>query len=73
MEAVLAHQSEQVENGLQRKVECEVPLLALGPIALEIEKIPVGTELIVEGFVAAHSVRRRRDLVLHIEAFELTN
>ncbi len=73
LEAVIEHQSEQVEAGQSRRVECSVQILALGHTAQALSRVPAGGKLAANGFLAARSLRRRHDLVLHIEEFELLN
>jgi len=72
-ELVIQHQSEQVEAGVSRKIECEVRAVALGLIAEKLSKVGTETRLSAAGFLAAKSLKRRQDLVLHIEEFELLN
>ena len=72
-EAVILHQSEQNEAGQKRRVECEAQMIALGQTAVELSRIETGARLTVRGFLAAKSLRRRQELVLHIEEFELLN
>lgn len=73
IELVIQHQSEQMEAGINRKIECEIRSVALGSIAEQLSKVGAETKLTVTGFLAARSIKRRQDLVLHIEEFELLN
>ncbi|WP_245747755.1 primosomal replication protein N [Formivibrio citricus] len=73
LETVIVHQSEQQEAGRPRKVDCEAPILAMGETALALHRSPPGARMTVKGFLAARSLRRKQDLVLHIEEFELLN
>jgi len=73
VEATIMHQSEQIEAGQSRRVECEVQVIALGHPAEALSRIGTGEKLAIRGFLAAKSLRRRHDLVLHIEEFELLN
>ncbi|MFL9609854.1 primosomal replication protein N [Methylobacillus sp. Pita2] len=66
---VLKHMSEQVEAGMKRKVECEVSSMAMGPLALEAQKISEGTQVKVAGFLARRSLKSSQ-LVLHIQTLE---
>lgn len=70
---MLVHQSEQTESGQGRRVECTVQMIVLGKNAETLNRVPEGEKLAVRGFLAAKSLRRRHDLVLHIEEFELLN
>lgn len=69
----MLHQSEQMEASQTRRVECEAQIIALGQTAQNLSKIATGQKITVRGFLAAKSQRRRQELVLHIEEFELLN
>ena len=69
IDAVLVHRSEQPEAGGRRQVECEIAAVAFGGIAETIAKLPVGTAVRCEGFLA----RRWRTgitLALHVDRIE---
>ena len=68
-EGRLKHASSQTEGGLERKVELEIPLLALGESARWLEAAPLAGLLKVSGFLAAKS-RNSRLLVLHVNTLE---
>lgn len=72
-EAVIAHESAQSEAGQERKIVLEARVVALGENAKALSGVEIGKLLAVKGFLAAQSMRRRQDLVLHIEEFELLN
>lgn len=68
----LLHQSEQTEVGTQRKVECEMPCIALGPVANLIAALKPGESMEsvrVGGFLAARSLKVRSP-VLHVTTIE---
>jgi primosomal replication protein N len=65
------HESRQSEAGIERTVECEVPAIALGEQSLELNILPLGQKLVLEGFVARKS-RRSAKLILHVNRFELS-
>lgn len=68
----LLHQSELVEAGMQRKVECEMPCIALGPVANLIAALKPGhglEQISVSGFLAARSLKARNP-VLHVTNIE---
>ncbi|MDR3410722.1 MAG: primosomal replication protein N [Formivibrio sp.] len=73
IEALIVHRSEQIEAGQSRKVECEVQIIVLGKSAEAFSLIEAGEKVAIHGFLAAKSMRRRQDIVLHIEEFELLN
>ncbi len=62
---VLRHLSEQVEAGMQRRVECEINAMLMGELAEKSQLIKVGTHLNVTGFIAKRSLKSAQ-LVLHI-------
>jgi primosomal replication protein N len=68
-ECVIGHRSEQVEAGGSRRVECEVPAVALGEPARWIEAIAPGTAIRLTGFLAARSKSNRQPR-LHVTTIE---
>jgi len=68
-ECRIRHESEQIEAGLPRRVECEIPAVGLGDPAKWLQAVTPGTEVRVTGFLAAKS-RNSKQLVLHIERIE---
>jgi primosomal replication protein N len=66
---VLEHQSEQEEDGEARRVECEVPLIALGDPAKWLAAVAPGLTISLAGFIAAKS-RQRKTLVFHVQSIE---
>ena len=64
---VLQHASEQIEAGLNRKVEFEVNAVALGDIAKF--NIQIGTLIKAKGFLAKRSAKSHQ-LVMHINQLE---
>lgn len=66
IEMVLAHESDVREAGQMRRVEMEIPAVALGEMALLLIDTPLGCRLEVEGFLAALRKGSPR-LVLHIQ------
>jgi len=68
----MQHRSEQFEAGVVRKVECEIPCVALGVNANLIAAIKPGEQaqqLRVSGFLAARSLKHRTP-VLHVNTIE---
>jgi len=66
----LSHQSVQREAGADRTVELEISAIAADRLALRMDRVALGTELKLEGFLAPRR-RNVKALVLHITAFEL--
>jgi primosomal replication protein N len=65
----LTHQSEQLEAESLRKVECEMPCVALGAMANLMAATKPGDGLVVSGFLAARSLKVRSP-VLHVTTIE---
>jgi len=65
----LQHQSEQIEAGMRRQVLCELMVVALGHLALEIAKISEASQVIASGFLAKRSLKSSQ-LVLHLNKIE---
>jgi len=49
---LLAHESEVIEAGLARRVELTIAAVALGDLALLLKDTALGSELLVQGFLA---------------------
>ena len=69
IEFALEHRSEQIEAGIQRGVECEMNCVVLGPLANLLNVAHLGAEVVVEGFLAARSLKNRTP-VLHVTKIE---
>ena len=67
--AKLSHQSVQSEAGVERTVEMEIPAIAADRVALRLDRLALGSELKLEGFLAPRR-RNTRALVLHLTGFE---
>lgn len=66
LEMLLAHESEVIEAGHPRRVELTISAVAIGDLAQLLAGTPLGTELHVQGFLAA----ARKDSVkvrLHLQ------
>jgi primosomal replication protein N len=72
IDLVLQHRSEQREAGGARRVECEIAAVAFGGIAETIAKLPVGTRVRCEGFLARRW-RTGLTLALHVDRIERLN
>lgn len=68
-ECRIRHESEQIEAGSPRRVECEIPAIGLGDPAKWLQAAATGASVRVSGFLAAKS-RNSKQLVLHIEHIE---
>ena len=69
LEFKLAHESEQEEAGMKRKVEAEIGAIAFEAQARLIATRPLGSAVKVEGFLSAKSKRAKR-IVLHVTNIE---
>ncbi len=67
---VVQHVSEQIEAGMQRKVECEVTAIAMGDLAVKSQGIKEGALIKASGFLARRSLKSTQ-LVLHINTLEI--
>ena len=65
----MLHQSEQMEAGSARRVECEIQVIALGEGARWLQAVSLGTAMQIKGFLAARS-RNSRQLRLHATTIE---
>ena len=65
----LAHESEQEEAGVKRKVEAEIGAIAFEAQARLIAARPLGSHVKIAGFLSAKS-KRARKLVLHVTNIE---
>lgn len=66
----IRHISEQTEAGNPRRVECELPAVALGDVALELRELGIGDRVNAEGFLAKKS-QHSTQLVLHLNQIRL--
>jgi primosomal replication protein N len=69
LEFKLAHESEQEEAGVKRKVQAEIGAVAFEAQARLIAGRPLGSGLRVAGFLSAKS-KRAKKLVLHVTNIE---
>lgn len=67
--AKLHHVSEQVEAGVTRQVEFEMPAIAAGGISGRFNKAPLGAVMHFTGFLARKN-RNSKSLVFHVTDFE---
>jgi primosomal replication protein N len=69
LEFRLTHVSGQQEADAVRRVECEIPCVALGQTALLLQDANPGDGIVAGGFLAAKSTKNR-SLVLHVTNIE---
>ena len=69
MECVIGHQSEQVEAGSARRVECEIQAIGLGESAKWLQAATPGVTVHLTGFLAAKS-QHSKQLRLHVTTIE---
>lgn len=69
VECVIGHSSEQVEAGSPRRVECEIPAIALGETARWLQDAVPGMSVRVTGFLAAKS-RNSKQPRMHVTTIE---
>jgi primosomal replication protein N len=66
----LEHQSRAMEAGVPRIVDLTIEAVAIGKVALALDRVETGRTLTVGGFLANLSKRSTR-AVLHVNEFEL--
>ena len=66
----IRHISTQQEAGCERQLQCVVPLLALGEAAIQANRLSLGQQVSVTGFLAQRSLRIAQ-LVLHVDNIKL--
>ena len=66
----IGHESEQIEAGGKRQVQCEVNSVAFDKVAQGISKLKIDDSVQLEGFLSRKS-RMSTHLVLHVNKFEL--
>ncbi|MFO1397112.1 MAG: primosomal replication protein N [Burkholderiales bacterium] len=69
IDCTLTHESVQDEAGGQRKVDCELAAVAFADVARKIVRLPVGSALRCEGFLARR-YRTGITVALHITHIE---
>jgi primosomal replication protein N len=65
----LLHRSQQVEAGVKRQVECELPGVAMAQVALGMSGLRAGHTVTVRGFLNRKN-RMSVQLVLHATSME---
>ena len=66
----LKHVSQQVEAGMKRQVECEVPAVTMAKLAEQAKGLRIGSCARVAGFLAKKSLNSRQ-LILHVNELEI--
>ncbi|WP_363319472.1 primosomal replication protein N [Accumulibacter sp.] len=69
VECLIGHQSEQVEAGSPRRVECEIAAIAVGATAQWLQAATPGAALHLTGFLASRS-RNSKQPRLHVTMIE---
>ncbi|UCE32137.1 MAG: primosomal replication protein N [Burkholderiales bacterium] len=67
----LVHESVQIEADRERTVSAELSALAAGRVAEALDRVPLGSGLVLRGFLAPRS-NRSRGLLLHVTEFRQT-
>jgi len=65
----LVHRSQQIEAGVRRQVECELPGVAMAKVALGMSGLREGQAVRARGFLNRKN-RMSAQLVLHVTAME---
>lgn len=69
LEFRLSHSSEAIEAGVTRRVEFEMPAIAIGDPSRLIVAAPLASPLVLVGFIARRS-SQSKTLVFHVTGFE---
>ena len=67
-ELSLRHDGAVNEAGIERHLGFEFPAVAVGPVAIALDREPLGQALDIEGFIAPKS-RRSSRLIVHITEY----
>jgi primosomal replication protein N len=70
-EASFRHHGAVIEAGTERQLDFEFAAVALGPVAMALDREPLGQPLEIEGFIAPRS-RRSNRLIVHITGYKST-
>ena len=78
LDCVLEHQSEVIEAGAPRKVQLQLKAVAIGPIAEQLSRQPLGIQARFEGFLGSttrsrQSASRSSSVVFHVQSFAIGN
>ena len=70
-EGSFQHEGTTLEAGTERQLDFEFYAVAVGPVAIGLEREPLGQPLTLTGFIAPRSKRSRR-LVVHVTDYART-
>jgi primosomal replication protein N len=66
----LQHRSQQTEAGMEREVQCDMSVVAMGEVARELGSVSNGQLIAVQGFISRRN--RNSDFpVLHVNKFRI--
>lgn len=65
----LRYEGKQTEAGGERKLKFSADCVALGTLGESLDKVPLGTEIKIKGFLAPSSSRSKK-LLVHITEYE---
>ena len=68
LDLLLEHESELSQEQGVRKVKLSLRAQAIGTMAEQLQKLPLGTDLRFKGFLA--NIRQGQRVVLHIQEFQ---
>jgi primosomal replication protein N len=68
-EASFRHEEGVIEAGVERQLGFEFSAIALGPVAMALEREPLGKPLELSGFIAPRS-RRSTRLIVHVTEYK---
>ena len=70
-ELSLRHDGAVAEAGMERQLGFEFPAVAIGPVAIALDREPLGKALDIAGFIAPKG-RRSSRLIVHITEYTST-
>lgn len=69
-EGTIHHQSEVFQAGAMRRLEFEIRILSFADPAQRLNRVEVGSDLLMTGFIAPRSMRSRQ-LTVHVTEFTI--
>ncbi len=67
-EGLIHYEGQQVQAGVARQLDCDMPIVAFGEMAHQLNAKALGVPLKIQGFLAPRS-RRSRRLVIHVTEY----
>lgn len=68
--ATFKTESEVEENGVNRRIAFEIPVVAAGEMANRLESLPLNVDAVFSGFLAPKT-QKHKALIFHIQSIEI--